>query len=41
MPCEYLLTNFKKVVVKDTSVNSICYGAKLLVPGVLRYSKDI
>lgn len=27
MPIEILLTNYKRVVVKDTTVNSICYGA--------------
>ena len=40
-PCEYLLTTLPRIVVKDTSVNSICYGAKLLVPGILRYASNI
>ncbi|BFU25816.1 rRNA pseudouridine synthase, putative [Entamoeba histolytica HM-1:IMSS-B] len=40
-PLETLLTKYKKIVVKDSSVNAICYGAKLMVPGLLRYSKGI
>ena len=36
MPLEVLLTNFKRVVVKDSAVNAICYGAKLMIPGLLR-----
>lgn len=27
MPLEILLTGYKRIVVKDTSVNAICYGA--------------
>jgi len=41
MPLEVLLTNFKRVVVKDSAVNAICYGAKLMVPGLLRFADDI
>ena len=37
MPLEVLLTNYKRVVVKDSAVNAICYGAKLMIPGLLRY----
>jgi H/ACA ribonucleoprotein complex subunit 4 len=36
MPLEVLLTNFKRVVVKDSAINAICYGAKLMIPGLLR-----
>ena len=41
LPLEYLLISFPKIVVKDSTVNSICYGAKLMVPGVLRFSNGI
>eukprot|EP01025_Chloroclados_australasicus_P049893 TRINITY_DN5702_c0_g1_i1.p1 TRINITY_DN5702_c0_g1~~TRINITY_DN5702_c0_g1_i1.p1 ORF type:complete len:531 (+),score=103.76 TRINITY_DN5702_c0_g1_i1:370-1962(+) len=41
MPLEVLLTNFKRVVVKDSAVNALCYGAKLMLPGVLRYENGI
>ncbi len=41
MPLEVLLTNFKRVVVKDSAVNAICYGAKLMLPGLLRYENGI
>lgn len=40
-PLEALLTQHKRVVVKDSSINAICYGAKILIPGVLRYDDDI
>lgn len=40
-PLEVLLTNFKRVVVKDSAVNAICYGAKLMIPGLLRYEDGI
>lgn len=32
-----LLINYKRIVVKDSAVNALCYGAKLMVPGLLRY----
>jgi len=41
MPAEVLLTNFPRVVVKDSSVNAVCYGAKLMLPGVLRFDSSI
>jgi H/ACA ribonucleoprotein complex subunit 4 len=41
MPLEVLLTNFKRVVVKDSAVNAICFGAKLMIPGLLRYESGI
>lgn len=41
MPLEILLVGYKRIVVKDTSVNAICYGAQLMLPGVLRYEEGI
>ena len=41
MPLEILLTSFKRVVVKDSAINAICYGAKLMVPGLLRFESGI
>ena len=41
MPLEMILTNYPRIVVKDTSVNAICYGAQLMIPGVLRYDSGI
>ncbi|PVI07555.1 putative rRNA pseudouridine synthase [Periconia macrospinosa] len=40
-PLETLLTSYKRVVVKDSTVNAICYGAKLMIPGLLRFEKGI
>ncbi|CAJ0587766.1 unnamed protein product, partial [Mesorhabditis spiculigera] len=40
-PLEALLVAHKRIIVKDSSVNAICYGAKILVPGVLRYDDGI
>lgn len=41
MPLEILLLNTPRVVIKDTSVNAVCYGAQLMLPGVLRYESGI
>lgn len=40
-PLEALLVGLKRVVVKDSAVNAICYGAKLMIPGLLRFSDNI
>lgn len=40
-PLESLLTGFKRVVVKDSAINALCYGAKLTIPGLLRYENGI
>ena len=34
---EILLIHHKRIVIKDSTINSICYGAKLMIPGVLRF----
>ena len=41
MPLEVVLTRHKRIVVKDSAVNALCYGAKLMLPGVLRYENGI
>lgn len=41
MPLEVLLTSFKRLVVKDSAVNAICYGAKLMIPGLLRFESGV
>ena len=41
MPMEVLLTSYPRIVVKDSSVNAVCYGAKLMIPGILRYDDKI
>jgi len=38
-PLETLLTTYKRIVVKDSAVNAVTYGAKLMIPGLLRYGK--
>ncbi|WEW56279.1 centromere/microtubule-binding protein cbf5 [Emydomyces testavorans] len=40
-PLESLLTTYKRVVVKDSAVNAVCYGAKLMIPGLLRFEAGI
>ncbi|KAL9014848.1 MAG: hypothetical protein Q9173_000515 [Seirophora scorigena] len=40
-PLESLLTTYKRMVVKDSAVNAVCYGAKLMIPGLLRYESGI
>merc|ERR1719203_2562915 len=41
MPLELILTNYPRIVVKDSAVNAITYGAQLMIPGVLRFEKNI
>ncbi|KAA8499136.1 Centromere/microtubule-binding protein CBF5 [Porphyridium purpureum] len=40
-PLEALLVKHKRVFIKDSTINAICYGAKLMIPGLLRYEDDI
>jgi len=40
-PLEALLTNHKRIIMKDSAVNAVCYGAKIMLPGVLRYEDGI
>ena len=40
-PLEALLTKHKRIIMKDSAVNAICYGAKILLPGVLRYEDGL
>ena len=40
-PLETLLVNFKRMVIKDSAVNALCYGAKLMIPGLLRFESSI
>merc|ERR1719499_2527666 len=41
LPLEHILTNYPRIVVKDSAVNAICYGAQLMIPGVLRFEQNI
>ncbi|CAK8686764.1 unnamed protein product [Clavelina lepadiformis] len=40
-PLEKLLTSHKRIILKDSAVNAVCYGAKIMLPGVLRYEDGI
>merc|ERR1712184_221732 len=31
-PLEALLTNHKRIIMKDSAVNAVCYGAKIMLP---------
>lgn len=35
------MTTYKRVVLKDSAVNAVCYGAKFMLPGLLRYDSNI
>merc|ERR1712178_146499 len=41
MPLESLLTGHKRIMIKDSAVNAVCYGAQILLPGVLRFDDGI
>lgn len=36
-----MLKGYKRIIIKDSSINAICYGAKLMLPGVLRFDNGI
>lgn len=40
-PLEGLLIAHKRIFIKDSAVNAVCYGAKVLLPGILRYDDGI
>jgi len=40
-PLELLLVRHKRIVMKDSAVNAICYGAKVMIPGILRFEAGI
>jgi len=40
-PMECLLTNLKRLCMKDSAVNAICYGAQIMLSGVICYDKGI
>ncbi len=40
-PLEALLTGHKRIIMKDSAVNAVCYGAKIMLPGILRYDDGI
>jgi len=40
-PMEELLLEFKKVIVMDSAVDSICHGCDLAIPGVSQFDKNI
>lgn len=39
-PLESLLAGYPKIMIKDSAVNSICYGGQLSIKGVLKYDKE-
>ncbi|GFT96384.1 hypothetical protein NPIL_66541 [Nephila pilipes] len=40
-PLEGLLVTHKRIMMKDSAVNAICYGAKIMLPGVVCYENGI
>ena len=40
-PLEWMLTQYKRIVMKDSSVEAVCHGAKIMIPGVLRFDSGI
>jgi len=39
-PLESLLVDYPRIIIKDSAVNSICYGGQLSVKGVLKYDRN-
>merc|ERR1712071_742200 len=40
-PLEALMVSHKRIIMKDSAVNAVYYGAKIMLPGVLRYENGI
>ena len=41
LPLEYALSEIKSVVIRDTAVDSMCHGAQLAIPGILKISPNL
>jgi H/ACA ribonucleoprotein complex subunit 4 len=41
LPMERTFIDWKKIVVKDSSIDALCHGAPLAIPGISEFSKDI
>lgn len=41
LPLEAMLVGHKRIIVKDSTINAICYGAKVLIPGILFFDDGI
>ena len=41
IPLEYIFKNYPKIMLKDTAVASVVYGAQLKIPGILTYTDDV
>jgi len=39
-PIEYVLSEIKSVVIRDSAVDALCHGAQLAIPGVLQISPN-
>ncbi|KAI5168780.1 H/ACA ribonucleoprotein complex subunit 4 [Pancytospora epiphaga] len=40
-PMESILVHYPRIMIKDSAVNSICYGGQLTARGVLKYDRNI
>ena len=41
MPIEYALSEIKSVVIRDSTVDALCHGAQLAIPGILEISHGL
>jgi len=41
MPIEYVLSELKSVIIRDSAVDALCHGAQLAIPGILEISHGI
>ncbi|MHA1686327.1 MAG: RNA-guided pseudouridylation complex pseudouridine synthase subunit Cbf5 [Candidatus Heimdallarchaeaceae archaeon] len=40
LPMEYALKHLPKIFVKDSTVNSLCHGAPLAIPGISKFTRN-
>ena len=41
LPVEHALSEIKSVVIRDSTVDSLCHGAQLAIPGILQISPNL
>ena len=41
LPIEYVLSEIKSAVIRDSAIDSLCHGAQLAIPGVLEISPGL
>ena len=41
IPSQFILKNLKRIIVKNSAINALCYGSNLMASGILEIEKEI